>query len=101
MQDVVADEDAEDSEDEQDDHADEQDAGAGSEVVLALCGFVMMTEGEQGKKKYMIISSFKKKTLCKAQSELMLSCNMILINVQPLPCSAMHSGKYFNSKKIS
>lgn len=58
MQDVVADEDAEDSEDEQDDHADEQDAGTGSEVVLALCGLVMMTEGEQEKKKYIIISSF-------------------------------------------
>lgn len=40
MQDVVTDEDAEDPEDEEDDDADEQDSGAGSEVVLALRGFV-------------------------------------------------------------
>lgn len=39
VQDVVADEDAEDPEEEEDDHTHKQDSGTGSEVIFGLCGF--------------------------------------------------------------
>lgn len=48
MQDVVADEDAEDPEEEEDDHTHKQDSGTGSEVIFGLCGFAKNKQTRQG-----------------------------------------------------